>query len=254
MIIENNYLNERNNKANYISKNKENIIYLKIILLLLVLNIFLLIVILSKYSKKYEIFDKISLEFDKIFQILNKKDIGELEGTNFEKITLLKYMTNNNILKYQGAQNCLLNDPDKQFCIYHLLSPKMIVGRKRVLIGEKRDGCYVMLDDFDKIKIAYSFGISKMIQFDYELAKKGIDVYMYDHTISSLPYNHKKFHWEKVGICGKNTINKDLKTLEELIMKNNHIHEKNMILKMDVEHWEWESLKDLPDSILKQFK
>jgi hypothetical protein len=27
-----------------------------------------------------------------------------------------------------------------------------------------------------------------------------------------------------------------------------------MILKIDVEHWEWESLKDLPDSILRQFK
>ena len=42
------------------------------------------------------------------------------------------------------------------------------------------------IDDFDNIKIAYSFGISKNIQFDKALADKGIDVFMYDHTINSL--------------------------------------------------------------------
>jgi hypothetical protein len=113
---------------------------------------------------------QILLNFNNLFKILKKKQFSKFEYINSEKIALLKYMTNNNILKYQGALNCLLNDPDKQFCIYHLLSQKMVLGRVRVLIGEKKDGCYVLLDDFDKIKIAYSFGISRMIQFDYELA------------------------------------------------------------------------------------
>lgn len=77
---------------------------------------------------------------------------------------------------------------------------------------------------------------------------------MYDHTIDSLPYYNSKFHWKKIGITGRNKTNKFLKSLEELIIENGHSSEKNMILKIDVEHAEWESLRDLPYTILKQFK
>ena len=63
--------------------------------------------------------------------------------------------------------------------------------------------------------IDYSFGISLNIQLDYELAKRGIDVYMYDHTIKSLSYNNPKYHCSKIGICGRNNKAQNLKTLED---------------------------------------
>ena len=170
------------------------------------------------------------------------------------KLKLLKIISNNNKFKYKGVQNCLLNDPDSQSCIYHLIAPKHVIGKKRILIGEKSDGCYVLLDDFKDIKIAYSFGIYKYIKFDKGLADRGIDVYMYDHTINSLPYNNSKFHWKKIGITGKDQKSNQLKTLEEFIIENGHSLEKNMILKMDVEYCEWYSLKDVSNDILSQFK
>jgi hypothetical protein len=163
-------------------------------------------------------------------------------------------MTNNDPYIYRHMENCLLNDADKYFCIYHLIYPKKVIGKNRILIGRKSDGCYVLLDDFENIKIAYSFGIANMIQFDDELAKRGIDVYMYDHTISSLPYNNSKFHWSKIGICASNERTQDLKTLEDLMKENGHISEKNMILKIDVEGAEWNSLNELNEDILRQFK
>jgi hypothetical protein len=116
------------------------------------------------------------------------------------------------------------------------------------------DGSYVILDDFKNVRVAYSFGIRREIQFDKNLADRGIDVYMYDHTIDSLPYENDKFHWKKIGITGKNKSNNLLKSLEELIIENGHSSEENMILKMDVEHAEWESLKDISFKILNQFK
>ena len=171
-----------------------------------------------------------------------------------DKIMILKIISNNNRIYYQGIENCLLDDPDRQLCIYHLLVPKKVIGKERILIGGKKDGSYVLLNDINNIKIAYSFGISSKIQFDQYLADRGIDVYMYDHTIDSLPFNNIKFHWKKIGISGKNKNNKLLKSLEELIIENGHTSEENMILKIDVEHSEWESLRDLPDRILRQFK
>ena len=170
------------------------------------------------------------------------------------KIGLLKMMTNNVELEYKGKLNCLLNNPDSEFCIYHLIAPKKVVGKNRILLGDKSDGCYVLLDDFDNIKIAYSFGISTNIQFDKALADKGIDVFMYDHTINSLPYQNPKFHWKKLGLCGKKTYNTNLKNLESLIKENGHTNAENMILKMDIEKWEWESLIDLNEETLNQFK
>ena len=163
---------------------------------------------------------------------------------NENKLTLLKLMTNNNILQYKGFEDCLLNDPEILLCFYPFIAPRKVKGKNRILFGTKGDGSYVLLDDFKDIKIAYSFGISNTIQFDKCLAEKGIDIYMYDHTISGLPYQNPKFHWTKVGLAGKGESTHELKTLEELIIINNHSLENNMILKIDIE----------PYDILKKFK
>ena len=178
-----------------------------------------------------------------------------LTDTLPKKITLLKSLTNNDESEYKGMLECLISEnPDNQYCIYHLISPKKVIGKNRILLGAKADGCYVLLDDFENIKIAYSFGISINIQFDKALADMGIDIYMYDHTINSLPYQNNRFHWKKIGLCGKNRNRTDLRTLQELLQENGHIHENNMILKMDIEKWEWESLNTLNEEILKKFK
>ena len=175
-------------------------------------------------------------------------------STTSEKIKYLKIITNNNEKEYKGIQECLLNDPDQKFCIYHLLLPKQVIGKKRILLGEKTDGCYVLLDDFENIKDAYSFGIGRYIQFDKALAEKGIDIFMYDHIINSFPYEVAKFHWKKIGLCGMRKQDKNMKNLEDLIAENGHNKEKNMILKMDIEHWEYESLIDLKEETLNQFE
>ena len=227
---------------------------------LFIIYIFFFYNIFNKFEKKIiinKIFNnsQLTLYYQKEILKTQSKILKKHDNYNISnKIKLLKIIYNNNILKYKGVENCLINDPDSQYCIYHLISPKNVIGKKRILIGAKRDGCYVLLDDFKNIKIAYSFGISKMIQFDKELADRGIDVYMYDHTINSLPFNNSKFHWKKIGISGKNQKNKQLKSLEELIIENGHSLEKNMILKIDVEHCEWNSLKDVSNDILSQFK
>ena len=189
---------------------------------------------------------------------INKGNIDNIKlnkkNNLYEKIKLLKILTNNNENEYKGIQECLINDPDEKLCIYHLILPKEVVGKKRILLGEKYDGCYVLLDDFENIKIAYSFGISNNILFDKALADKGIEVYMYDHTINSLPYQNPKFHWKKLGICGIGSNFTNMKNLEELIKENGHINEKNMILKIDVDNWEWESIINLKEETLNQFK
>ena len=83
--------------------------------------------------------------------------------------------------------------------LYYLLSSVEILGYNKIRIGRKADGGYILLNDFNNIKIAYSFGISSEISFEKELADKNIDIYIYDHTINKLPFENSKFHWKKIG-------------------------------------------------------
>ena len=138
--------------------------------------------------------------------------------------------------------------------IYQLLKPKDIKDKKKVRIGKKGDGGYVLFNDFKNIKIAYSFGISNEISFDKELSEKNIDIFMYDHTIEKINEPNSKFHWKKIGLSGKKETNNNLKTLKDIIKENGHTREKDMILKMDIEGYEWDSFLYMNFNILRQFK
>jgi hypothetical protein len=256
--------NLKNGKINnFIQLSKMHILYFIIIFFCLnFVQIFVLCLIFFKYddiTKKTNINELFIQNQNEMLKyrnnIVSYYNYNVYSNNIHDKLKILRLITNNNYIKYEGVEKCLLNDPDSLYCIYHLIAPKKVIGKERILIGEKENGCYVILNDFKNIRIAYSFGISKAIQFDKGLADRNIDVYMYDHTINKLPYNNPKFHWEKIGICGKNkTKSNNLKTLEELMLKNGHSSERNMILKIDIEGNEWESLKDVPENILKQFK
>ena len=236
-----------NNRYEELGRNRKNRLYY----FLIIIGILFIIILTIKiyFSKSLKIGKTISCLFPNTTKLQNKK------LTLSDKLKLLKLYTNNNELRYKGIEKCLTSDPDTQKCIYHLIVPKNVLGKKRILLGNKKDGdgIYVILDDLKDIKIAYSFGISRNIQFDKALADRGIDVYMYDHTINRLPYENPRFHWKKIGISGKKT-SYNLKDLDTLIIENNHISEKNMILKLDVEHWEWPAINDLDEATLKKFK
>ena len=104
--------------------------------------------------------------------------------------------------------------------------------------GRDYDGGYVMADCFSDCTVAYSLGICDDVSWDKDMAERNIDVYMYDHTIDGLPEQDTRFHFFKTGLAGEDSGN--LKTLGTIIRENDHENNKNMILKMDIEGWEWE--------------
>ena len=172
-------------------------------------------------------------------EIIKKLDFAEDRLKNLQKQTL---SNKDKILNYHNNN------------IYYLLSTREVFGYKKVRIGNKGDGGYILLNDLKNTKIGYSFGISREISFDKELADKNIDVFMYDHTIRKLPFENLKFHWKKIGLTGIRNNNNNMKTLPELIEDNGHSNETNMILKMDIELYEWDVFQNLPIKNLRQFK
>ena len=135
-----------------------------------------------------------------------------------------------------------------------LMHTRRPVDKNFIRTGRAEDGGYVMLDDFDSCKIAYSFGIADDVSWDRYMAERGVDVYMYDHTIEGLPEENPRFHWQKTGITGLYDRNvPELRTLPQLLQDNGHTDKSGMILKMDVEGAEWGVFAHLPVGFLQRF-
>ena len=134
-----------------------------------------------------------------------------------------------------------------------LLHIAKVEGFELVRTGRQHDGGYILLDDFHTGDIAYSFGICDDVSWDKDMASRGYDVFMYDHTIDGLPEENPRFHWSKLGISDGTGNNDKLKTLNELITANHHEDKRNMILKMDVEGAEWGFLSQVSSETLSQF-
>ena len=213
--------------------------FLKIIIFILFIIICILLLILKKNS--YYI-----IELSENNNFLNKKIMKQFD---FIDVKLQILEENQKILS--NKEKIITNHNNN---LYYLLGSMEVLGYNKIRIGRKNDGGYIFLNDFKNIKIAYSFGINNEISFEKELADKNIDVYMYDHSINQLPFENSKFHWKKIGLCGIKNEEQNMKTLSELIQENGHSKEDNMILKIDIEGYEWKVFQFLPFSILRQFK
>lgn len=136
-----------------------------------------------------------------------------------------------------------------------LLTPVGVSGIKLVRIGHPiQDGGYVMADRFRPGQKVYSYGISTEHSFDLSLARRGLEIFMYDHTIDPPKGLHPNCHYFREGISAEDRPSENLMSLATHVAQNGHESEKDMIFKMDVEGAEWEVLDKLDPSLLRRFE
>jgi hypothetical protein len=135
-----------------------------------------------------------------------------------------------------------------------LLSACDIQSSTLVRVGGPNDGGYVMVDDIysSTTPVAYSIGINRDVTWDVDVARRGVDVFMYDHTISALPTSHPRFHFRRQGLTGTAS-RADMRTLEQMVQDNGHCDVPRMLLKIDVEGAEWDALLHTPSDLLARF-
>lgn len=138
--------------------------------------------------------------------------------------------------------------------ILRMLRPHRVDGFEKVRLGRYFDGGYVMLDDFEGISAAYSLGINDDVSWDLDIARRGIPVFQYDHTILHLPEDHALFTWEKTGIGVFPDAEHSLETIPNLISRNGHEGRTDLLLKCDIENYEWGVFARVPHSTVRQFK
>lgn len=135
-----------------------------------------------------------------------------------------------------------------------LLRPHTLAGARKIRLGRFFDGGYVMVDKFEGIEAAYSLGINDDVSWDLDMARRGIPIFQYDHTIPGLPQEHPLFHWEPKCISGILDEANDVETLESLVRKNKHEGSRDLLLKCDIEGSEWLLLNLTPNKVIAQFR
>ena len=126
------------------------------------------------------------------------------------------------------------------FSFVKSLEPNFFNTPKKVF-GKPGDGSYVLpVDLISDNLVLLSFGVADDISFEEDFLKSFPNtlVYTFDPSISELPNSKYKINFDMVGVSGTNDIKRNLITFDKIVEGKNIIS-REIILKMDIEGWEW---------------
>ncbi|MCE0484890.1 MAG: hypothetical protein LV479_11715 [Methylacidiphilales bacterium] len=131
-----------------------------------------------------------------------------------------------------------------------ILRPFQSEDRGKTRLGRQRDGGYVMLDDFEGVNKAISLGIGNDVSWDLDIARRGIPVEQYDHTVSAAPQMHPLFKFHSKRIAAESQGDAGTCSLTELLREAQK-QGQEIILKMDIEGDEWDIFEKIDPSLLR---
>jgi hypothetical protein len=120
-------------------------------------------------------------------------------------------------------------------------------------IGPKGDGGYLVPNDLDGIYALFSPGVGELSGFEKECASRGLKVFMADHSVEQPAEEDPDFHFTKkyVGcLDSDNMITMDSWVAASLPSDC----QKDLILQMDIEGAEYESLIAISKNLLCRFR
>jgi len=124
---------------------------------------------------------------------------------------------------------------------------------EKIRIGPKKDGGYIILEQIAKeVDLLMVFGVGDDIGFeiDFQSRYPKSNIFMYDHTISELPFSNN-LNFKSLGISHiESEKAKTLKTYTKLHDKTVNL---SKILKIDVEGDEWDIIDKTDSDIFLQY-
>jgi hypothetical protein len=117
-------------------------------------------------------------------------------------------------------------------------------------IGSHNDGGYLAINDFSKDDTLVSLGIGDNIDFERDISSHVGKILAFDHTVDLSSSEITNLTFCKVGVKAKST--PGFTTLAKIVEENSLTGD--LILKIDIEGWEWEVLDSLNSLELSRFK
>jgi hypothetical protein len=125
-------------------------------------------------------------------------------------------------------------------------------GRPLIRIGSESDGGYLLPDDLEGIEYCFSPGVGATSSFEGHLATRNIRSFLADYSVASPPLERAEFTFDKkfLGACDSDTSF----TLDSWKMKYLPNYRDNLLLQMDIEGSEYESILSATPQTLKLFR
>jgi hypothetical protein len=145
---------------------------------------------------------------------------------------------------------------ERRQALFDMLQPVAISNCQLERFGETHDGGYLMCGNLlDGARSAYSYGINGYDKWGCDISKTlDVPVHQYDCFNTTQPacfLGETVFHAECVGDTKATVDGRVFDTIAHHIAKNGD-SSKRLVLKIDVEGAEWDSLLSVPDTILQQ--
>lgn len=119
-------------------------------------------------------------------------------------------------------------------------------------VGPDGDGGYLVPDDLDDIEHAFSPGVSTESGFEAALAAKGMQVHLADASVDGPAVAHPRFHFTKkhLGCSSADGV----MTLDEWKRDRIGDYDRDLLLQMDIEGAEFETLMAMSSALQAQFR
>ena len=138
--------------------------------------------------------------------------------------------------------------------LFDMLQPVALSNCHLQRFGEAHDGGYLMCENLlSGVQSAYSYGIGGYDKWGCDISTSlDLTVHQYDCFNTRQPacfFGDTVFHAECVGDATKTVDGRVFHTIENQLARNGD-GSKRIVLKMDVEGAEWDSILSVPDDIL----
>jgi hypothetical protein len=121
-----------------------------------------------------------------------------------------------------------------------------------VRFGPNHDGGYLLPNDLDGVSYLFSPGVSDESGFEKDCADRGMICFLADGSVDGPVQNHPNFIFRKqfVGAVA------DFKymTIDSWVSESIGESTSDLLLQMDIEGFEYETLLAMPDNLLSRFR
>lgn len=121
-----------------------------------------------------------------------------------------------------------------------------------IRFGPNGDGGYLIPDDLIGIEACFSPGVNDVSGFERDCAERNIKVFMADNSVDGTPEQHELFHFDKVYV-GAYT-GGDFITLDDWVNKSLKESSSDLILQMDIEGFEYETILNISTNLMSRFR
>lgn len=140
---------------------------------------------------------------------------------------------------------------DEVRALLHSLRPRS-VGIPLIRLGPDGDGGYLVPDDLKGIQACFSPGVDRESGFELACAERGMRVFMADRSVDGPAASHPNFHFTRAFIGA--IPSEGFITLEQWVREAGIEADGDLLLQIDIEGFEYESLLATPIEVLKRFR